>query len=370
MRLLYLITRAEPGGAQVHVLELLRGFRGRAELHLGVGEDRHGFLIEEARALGIGVHILKQLLHPIRPHRDLLGLWEVAALLKRLSPHLVHAHSSKAGFLGRLAARALGVKSVYTAHGWAFTEGVPEGRRRLALAMERLAGRLGDRVIAVSRYDRDLALRHRVVSPQKLRVVWNGVPETPLRARPEAHPPRLVMVARFAPPKDHALLLRALAGLRELPWTLDLVGEGPLLPQAQALARALGLAERVRFLGARRDVAEVLAQAQVFVLATHWEGLPLSVLEAMRAGLPVVATDVGGVGEAVVEGNTGFLVGRGDEVGLRRKLSLLLENPSLRASMGEAGRRRYEEAFTLERMLLETWRVYEDVLVRGGSPVA
>ncbi len=106
----------------------------------------------------------------------------------------------------------------------------------------------------------------------------------------------------------------------------------------------------------------VLAEAQVFVLATNWEGLPLSVLEAMRAGLPVVATDVGGVGEAVVEGKTGFLVPRGDEEALKARLRTLLLSPDLRASMGEAGRRRYEEAFTLERMLRETWRVYQEVL--------
>lgn len=346
----------------MHVLELLRAFRDQAEVHLGVGEDRDGFLIEEARKLGVKVHLLKRLVQPIRPHRDLPALWEVGALLRRLRPHLVHAHSSKAGFLGRLAARALGVKSVYTAHGWAFTDGVPEGRKRLALAMERLAGRFGNLVLAVSEHDRALALRHKVVPPERIRVVHNGIPDTPFRADPRKEPPRLVMVARFAPPKDHALLLKALSGLKELPWSLDLVGEGPLLPQAKALAEALGLGERVRFLGKRLDVDRVLAEAQAFVLATNWEGLPLSVLEAMRSGLPVVATDVGGVGEAVVEGRTGFLVGRGDEAGLRGKLERLIQDPRLRASMGEAGRRRYEEAFTLERMLRETWRVYQEVL--------
>ena len=362
MRLLYLITRAEPGGAQVHLLELLRGFRDRAELHLGVGEDQDGFLVEEARALGVRVHLLRHLVQPVRPVKDFRGLFEVMALLRKVRPHLLHAHSSKAGFLGRLAGRALGVKSVFTAHGWAFTDGVPEGMKRLALSMERLAGRLGDLVLAVSEYDRALALRHKVAPPERIRVVHNGVPDTPFRADPRKAPPRLATVARFAPPQDHAPLLKALSGLKELPWSLDLVGEGPLLPQAKALAEALGLGERVRFLGRRLDVDRVLAEAQVFVLATNWEGLPLSVLEAMRAGLPVVATGVGGVGEAVVEGKTGFLVGRGDEEALRARLRTLLLSPDLRARLGEAGRRRYEEGFTLDGMLARVWAAYEEVL--------
>lgn len=286
MRLLYLITRAEPGGAQVHLLELLRGFRDRAELHLGVGEDQDGFLVEEARALGVRVHLLRHLVQPVRPVKDFLGLFEVMALIRKVRPHLLHAHSSKAGFLGRLAGRVLGVKSVFTAHGWAFTDGVPEGRKRLALAMERLAGRLGDLVLAVSEYDRALALRHKAVPPERIRVVHNGVPDTPFRADPRKEPPRLAMVARFAPQKDHALLLKALSGLKELPWSLDLVGEGPLLPQAKALAEALGLGERVRFLGKRLDVDRVLAEARVFVLATNWEGFPFPYSRPCGPGFP------------------------------------------------------------------------------------
>ena len=346
----------------MHLLELLRGFQGKAELHLGVGEDQDGFLIEEAKALGVEVHLLRNLVHPIRPDRDLAALFEVMGLLRKVRPHLLHAHSSKAGFVGRVAARALGVKSLFTAHGWAFTEGVPEGRKRVALVMERLAGRLGDLVIAVSRYDRELALRHGVLPPERIRVVPNGVPDVPERATPGREPPRIVMVARFAPQKDHALLLRALSGLRDLPWSLDLVGEGPLLEEVRTLAGRLGLEDRVRFWGKRKDVAEVLAQAQVFALASRWEGLPLSVLEAMRAGLPVVATDVGGVREAVEEGVTGYLVPRGDEVALRERLRRLLEDPRLRESMGASARRAYEERFTRERMLRDTWSIYEELL--------
>ncbi|PTQ53820.1 MAG: Exopolysaccharide biosynthesis glycosyltransferase EpsF [Hydrogenibacillus schlegelii] len=348
----------------MHVLELLRSFRDRAEVHLGVGEDRDGFLIEEARRLGVEVHLLKHLVHPVRPDKDLRALTEMMALLRRVRPHLIHAHSSKAGFLGRIVARALGVKSVFTAHGWAFTEGVPEGRKRLALAMERLAGRLGDRVIAVSKYDRALALRHQVVPEDRIRVIWNGVPDVSFRSSPEVSPPKMVMVARFAPPKDHTLLLRALSGLRDLPWSLDLVGDGPLLLEVRALADGLGLEGRVRFLGTRRDVAQILASAQVFVLASRWEGLPLSILEAMRAGLPVVATDVGGVREAVIDGRTGYLIPRGDQERLQERLKQLILNHELRAQMGTAGRRRYEKHFTIERMVEKTLAVYEDVVAR------
>lgn len=365
MRILYLITRSEPGGAQVHLLELLKAFRDRAELHLAAGQDGDSFLIDEARALGVQVHLLRHLTWPVSPMKDLTALAEVLTRIRKIRPDLLHAHSSKAGFVGRLAARLAGVRSVFTAHGWAFTEGVHPARKALALALERLAGRLGDAVICVSQKDLELALRHRVVSEERMRVVWNGVPDTTQRAQPSLEPPRLVMVARFSPQKDHGLLLRSLAELKDQSWSLDLVGDGPLLPQVKALAQELGLENRVRFLGRRVDVDGILAKAQVFVLTSRWEGLPLTILEAMRAGLPVVASDVGGVGEAVVDGETGFLVPRGAESVLGERLRQLIADPGLRVQMGAAARKRYEAYFTVERMVEEVWGVYRRVLGRG-----
>lgn len=360
LRILYLITRAEHGGAQVHVLELLRGISHRFEVHLGVGEE--GFLTEEARWLGVKVHLIPNLVQPLNPSKDLKALWEIRRLIRSLRPRLVHLHSSKAGLLGRLAAVLVGTPAIFTAHGWAFTDGVSWKRKALAVPSEWLAARLGGRIITVSQNDYDLALRYRVASRQQMTVVHNGIPDVPYRARPEAEPVRIVMVARFTPPKDHVLLLRALAGLKELAWELELIGDGPLLGRVRAEAERLGLLKRVRFLGARRDVAERLSKAQVFVLASNWEGLPLSILEAMRAGLPVVASDVGGVREAVIEGETAFLVPRGDKAALRSRLQQLITNASLRVEMGQAGRKRFEERFTFEFMLEKTLEVYETVL--------
>ena len=174
------------------------------------------------------------------------------------------------------------------------------------------------------------------------------------------------MVARFEPQKDHACLLRALAGAPGK-WRAVLVGDGPTHPAAEALARELGIADRVSFPGSRDDVPDVLAGAHVFSLASRWEGLPRTILEAMRAGLPVVASDVDGVGEAVADEETGFLVPAGDSAALGRRLGQLFAYPSLRKRMGDAGRRRYEESFTFERMVAETAAVYDAVLAEKPS---
>lgn len=361
-RVLYLVTRAEHGGAQTHLVELLEGMRGGFEAHLATGEE--GFLTDEARRLGVSVHILPSLVQYLSLREDMLALGETVALIRSLRPSLVHAHSSKAGFLGRLAARVAGVPAVFTAHGWGFAEGVPWRRKMVATIGERLASRWSSGIITVSEADRALALRYHVLPRDRITVVHNGVKDTPERSRPGiADEVRIVMVARFAPPKDQVLLLKALVG-QEMPFRLCLVGAGPNQGAACALAGELGLSERVSFVGACSDVNRILGESSLFVLTSIWEGLPISILEAMRAGLPVVASDVGGVREAVVDGETGFLVDRGDLVMLRARLRQLLSDPELRTKMGEAGRKRYLERFTAARMVGETARVYKEVLTQ------
>lgn len=367
MNIAYIITRSDNiGGAHVHIRDTALAMRARGhDARVFVGGE--GPFTEELTRRGVPFHALKHLIRPIRPQRDLRGILELCQAFTKWSPDLVSTHSSKAGLLGRAAARSLGIPALFTAHGWAFTEGVPERERQLYISAERLAAPLAQRIITVSEHDRQLALRHRVASAQKLRTVHNGMPliEARLLADASRQPPRLISVARFEEQKDHRTMLHALARLRELPWTLDLVGDGPLLPEMQQLAAALGLSERIHFLGARKDVAELLSQAQLFLLVTNWEGFPRSILEAMRAGLPVVASDVGGVREAVQEGLTGQLVGRGDGDALTRTLSSLLADPQLRGTLGQAGRARFLAEFTFERMLEKTLQVYEEAL--GGQ---
>lgn len=357
--ILLLITKAERGGAQSHVLELLR-LRDRARLTVASGED--GFLLEQARALGLETVVVPHLGVPLSPTHDLAALWEIVKLLRQLKPDLIHLHSSKAGLLGRLSAWLCNVPAIFTAHGWAFTDGVPPARQRLALWLERLAAPLSAATIAVSEYDR--ALGRRLGAARQVWTVHNAMPDQPVRPRVPWLDGRVrfVMVARFVPQKDPALLLRAAATLPGL--EVWMAGDGPDLKAVQTLATELGMGERIQFLGNREDVPVLLEQSDVFCLCSNYEGLPISILEAMRAGLPVIASDVGGVREAVAHGYTGLLVTHNDLVSWRLALAQLLDDPALRQTMGQAGRARFRSHFTVAQLLDQTWAVYQDVLSR------
>jgi len=210
----YVITRPERGGAQSHVLELLRGLSSPAGALLVTGSDRDRFLLEEAARLGVNTRETAALVHPITPQQDLLAFLALRREFLEFRPDLIHAHSSKAGLLARLAARSLGIPSVFTAHGWAFTEGASRGRRTLATLLERLGAWAGDQVIAVSDYDRDLGLRLGVGTAVSVTRIHNALSEAgPVRraAWTGEGKLRVAMVARFAPPKQQAALIRAAA---------------------------------------------------------------------------------------------------------------------------------------------------------------
>jgi glycosyltransferase involved in cell wall biosynthesis len=300
----------------------------------------------------------------VGPLQAVRAVFEIRGVLRELCPDLVSTHSTTAGLLGRIAARTLGIPVLFTAHGWGFTEGRPWSQRILFWLVEWAAAPLSARIITVCASDLRAATRSHLTRRARLAVIPNAVLDVreSLRATPGESPPRLVMVARLSWWKDHPTLLRALAELVDLEWELELVGDGPLRNEVGALATSLGISSRVCFAGFCSDVPARLAKAQVFVLATKWEGFPRSILEAMRAGLPVVASEVGGVRESVRDGETGFVVPSRDVPALRDRLRILLASPEQRVRMGKAGRAWYEERFSLERLVADTTAVYESVL--------
>lgn len=388
----FVITRGDSiGGAQIHVRDLAAHLRAQGvDVVVCVGST--GPFTEDLDRLGVRRRLCPELARSMNPVRDLKAVRELHRALLVERPDLLSAHTAKAGLVGRLAAAWAGIPAIFTAHGWQFAPGIALRQRAIVYCLELLLSRLpasarrrgggAGRVITVSRFDHRLARRTAAVPASRLHLVYNGLPDVPLDARrpgPAYHAadraiPRIIMTARFQEQKDHATLLRA---MRDVPgvWHLLLVGEeGPLAQRIRDLAADLGFSCgaggpespaqpcRVDFLGHRRDVAELLDSSDIFCLVSRWEGLPRSIIEAMRAGLPTIATDVGGVRELVQHGRTGYLVPPGNPALLAQRLRELICAQSLRRRMGTAARASYEASFTFDAMYHNTVRVWRHAL--------
>ena len=369
MKIVHVLTRGDVlGGAQTHVRELSLELR-RLGHEVTVITGRPGIFTDQLRQAGIPWLAARSLIRPLRPHRDLAALFQLWRALRELQPDLVCAHTAKAGWLGRAAARLHHLPSVFTPHGWSMLDRTTLEPNPLFCWAESVAARLGTRVINVCEFERQYAQRLGICPEKALDVVRNGIAETSLvRTRKiEAQPPVIVMVARFAAQKDHRTLLQALSGLLDMEWTLLLVGSGELKQEVVAQAEELRLRDRVRILPPETNVDRLLMEAQIFVLSTHFEAFPISILEAMRAGLPVVATDVGGIRESVRNEETGLLARHANVQDLRQALARMIAEPGLRFALGTAGRALWIREFTAAAMAAQTLEVYQRALTRNAS---
>ena len=363
------VTLGEWGGAQAYVYALALGLRNRYDITVLCGPG--AILAHRVREAGVRVIEVDALRRHFHPWRDGQALAAISSVIRADCFDIVHANSTKAGFLTRLAARAARVPViVFTAHGWAFTEGRPRWLRRLLALGERAVASMTTRIICISDYDRQLALRYRVAAAERLVVIRNAVdpvpylvppPQTvPARAEHGGGPVVVTMVGRLAPPKDPWTLLEA---ARQLPQVrVVIAGDGPLRSKVVEFARRLDIAERVTLTGFRSDIPELLRASDIFVLSSRWEGLPTVVIEAMMASLPVVATRVGGLPELVEEGVSGLLVPPGSPAALHGALARLVADPAQRQAMGKAGRDRALRLFSLSRMVRETDWLYAELL--------
>lgn len=368
-KLLYVVTLSEWGGAQ-HIVYLLAKHL-RSDYEITVACAPGGLLVERLRGLKLRVIEIPELCRLPHPLRDLRALWKLHSLMQAERFDIVHTHSTKAGLLGRIAAAWAGIPVIlFTAHGWAFSEGRAWLWRWLLAHVERLLAHLSTKIICVSEYDRQLAVRFGVASQEKLVVVTNGLETEPfcssadkkeLRRQFEACDGIITMVGRLAPPKDLNTLITSWEGLKAPGWQLWLVGDGPLRPYLEKAIRAKGLSNSIRLLGERHDVPELLQASDIFVLSSRWEGMPLTIIEAMLAGLPVIATQVGGISELVEENVTGLLVPPGDPLALRSALEKLMASEESRKLFGERGRQRALQQFTVERMIHRVRVLYQEL---------
>lgn len=369
MRILHVITRGDVGGAQTHVAQLAaHQSEGGDDVTILAGVD--GPAVRHAQHRGVAVEISPSLGDARasgslrRAHRD------VASCLRVVAPDIVHGHSSHGGLLARLAARQVGIPSVYTAHGWPFQRGAPWRQRLSSYVGELVGGRVGAAVICLTPAEAALAARSRVVPQSRVWIVPNGLEDVPVDARRRVGEPgdvvRMVMVARFAPPKLQLELVDLLAALADLPWELVLVGDGPQREACEARSRAL-FGDRVRFLGHRDEVPSILAGCDVGLLWSGYEGMPLALLEAMRAGLCCVANDLPGVRFLFGDDAAGVVVAR-ESATFESSMRALLTDPDRVRRLAMAARLRYEHEFTIAAMAERVRTVYESVLAGDQRP--
>lgn len=365
LHIAYIITRSDVlGGASVHLLDLAKGMIDQGhKVHILVGGT--GAFTEELKKNHIEFSSLKHLRREISLIHDVLGFWEIKKYLKQLKPDIVHCHSSKAGLLGRLAAKALNLPVIFTAHGWAFTDGISPKKQKIYSKLENFLTKFSDHIITVSEYDRQHGFKYKVGTLDLVKTIHNGVPDiqtAPIERIEPKSITKLIMVARFEDPKDQFFLIQALSKLpQHLNWKIDFLGEGPNLQKCQELARNEKLDSKIIFHGQSFKVKEFLNQADIFVLISNYEGFPLTILEAMSASLPIIASDVGGVNESVSSEN-GYLIPKGSVDVLVQTLTELIVNTNLRQQLGSNSRYLYETQFSFNTMLQKTFNIYTQVL--------
>ncbi|WP_238602044.1 glycosyltransferase family 4 protein [Lysinibacillus parviboronicapiens] len=360
-----LITRMdEVGGAQKHVEALAIKLKQDAyEVTIVTGSyDPSLWRLQDENIAVISIPAMQRAIHL---SKDIQALWLLRSTLKIIKPDVIAAHSSKAGAIGRLIGRFLGIPTVFTAHSWSFTDGVPPKKKLMYRQLEKAVQPFTTKIITVSEFDRQLALTKGIAPAHKLMTIHNGItqladPATLSKNSLEC--PLIMMVARFEIPKRQDTLLEALIELPEVPWRIQFIGDGSLRPALEKYVTDKGFAHRVTFLGNQTEVTELLAKGQIFALLSDWEGLPIAIIEAMRAGLPIIATNVGGVSELVTDTDNGFLIDRGDKELLKQRLRQLLTDETLRQKMGDASERCFLRNFTFSPMYQKTVEVYEQAV--------
>lgn len=375
LKVLQIVTLSEMGGAQKVVYHIAAGLDAWLfDMTVACAPD--GELVKWLRELPHEVRVVEipELKRNISPFLDFMALMRLYRLIQKNGFDIVHCHSSKAGILGRLAAWLAGVKKIFfTAHGWGINEFQSLPIRLFYTWAEQLAGTFSTKIICVSESDLVKGRNLRLAASNKLVVIHNGMPDLKdqkgnLRRELNIDDEDIVIgtVARLALQKNPLFFLevarQTLAYLDIYPYEghafFVIIGDGPLRAECEELIKSKGLSERVFLLGSREDAAALTQDFDVFVLLSLWEGLPLTIIEAMLASVSVIASDVGGVRELVIHKETGYLLSEYN-VGKTAKVLLnLIYDKEKRQTMGKLGRKRASEYFGIKSMIKKYKELY------------
>ena len=350
------------------MLDLARVLKDKHEILVAAGEDGGGGFFGKLEQAGISFKKLRWLHRPLNPLFDLLAFFEIKRLLGKEKPSILHLHSSKAGFLGSLAADREKTKIIYTVHGAVFEAPFKILPKKLFLWLEKLTAPRKHKIICVSQNDKNLWLKNQAASEEKLVVVRNGLDWENIsflekeKAREELALPKeaqiIGCIANFYPEKGLEYLVEAANILKQENKNLifAVIGDGKGRKNLASLIKKYRL-ENFLLLGRKSNSAQFLKAFDSFILPSVKEGLPYVILEAMAAGLPIVASEVGGIPEMVENGQNGFLVEPRDTQTLARKIAEVLDNPTLAQKFSRASKEKLPQ-FSLQKMIDKTEQIY------------
>jgi glycosyltransferase involved in cell wall biosynthesis len=382
MKVMLIITRLDKGGSAEATMQLAEGLARKGygvTLVTGKTVDPQEDLEAFQKRSGVPVVVVEAMRRAIHPVYDLLAFLTLRRLIVLTQPDIVHTHSSKAGILGRAAAYAAGCRClIHSPHGHIFYGYFGRMATTIFIVLERMTARITDRVLTLTDLEREDHITRRIRPKGGFGTIPCGIDLERFRRRKKpveeireelgilAEATVIGWVGRFVPIKGPEVFIEVIAELqKQRPEVKGLmVGDGERRREAQGYAKQLGIEEDVIFTGMRDDIPDLMGIMDLFVLTSFNEGLGRVLIEAMTAGVPVVATRVGGVPEIIGEEETGLLVPPGDPCATVHAILRVLEESLLARRLVEAGRHRAER-FSVTRMIEETERVYKDVIERA-----
>lgn len=379
---LHIVGSSKFGGATNIILSLVDMARQKGLNAAILTDDIE--TIKVCEKLNIEIVYFKGIIRPVRPWTDFAAVYRLSRLLKKRKDSIVHTHTTKGGAIGRIAARLAGVPVViHTVHGFSFHEFSSKIVSVLFGLAERILSKFCDCMIFVNNYDRELAIKRRIVQAFKAETIYNGLNAERIISNAAADRKKLleeaglktniflsVFVGRLAKQKGLRYLFEAIKIVKQNNTHVDMhqiiIGDGPLRQECERWAQELDIAHYVHFLGFRTDAVKWTGIADLFVLSSLWEGHSVTLLEAMCLGKPIVATDIKGNRESINDASEGLLVAPADPRAFASAMLKLMENPDYAVELGRNAKEKFVKLFTVQQMLSQTWELYKAVAERKG----
>ena len=359
---LYIITRSDVlGGASIHLIDLIKfSNKNHFSIHVVIGGN--GIVCNILKNLPVcKIYSLKNFHRDISLANDLITVLKIRKIIRKLKPHIIHLHSAKAGVLGRVASLGINLKCYYTVHSWPFTDGISFFSKMLYILIEFIISINSTNLINVCRYDINLARNYLLPYNDKYRLIYNGVSaKNYFFSKKDYTIIKFVMVARFEVPKRQDLVIKALSKSNLKNVLITFIGDGPNLDHCKLLSKSLKVDNQIEYLGFvdPNEIKNHLQKHHIFLLITDREALPLTILEAMSVGLPIIASNVGGISE-IFSPNSGTLINPKNVIqDLCSAFEYYLNNNKMITSQSNNSHLEFSQKFKLETMLNKTFNYY------------